>query len=86
MVDLNNALRGKVRIKNVSGADYFIEELGDHQIADQEELDIMDPTLPSYYNDWEAANRLVTALTGAKLYQDIQAGDIEVVLNQPPMG
>jgi hypothetical protein len=75
--------RGRVVVKNVSGEDYTIEEI-DHLLADQEQVDLLDLDLSSHYQDWEAANRLVTGLETAKLYQDIQSGDVEIVENTPP--
>jgi len=77
--------RGILTIKNVSGAAYQIAELGGHEIEDNEEIDLLDDELPSFYSDWSDANRLVTETTTAQLYQDIQSGDIEVVTNTPPL-
>ena len=77
---------GTVRIKNVSGDDYPVEELGGHIVADQEIINLMDQDLPIHYDSWEAANSLVTRLVTAKLYQDIQAGDIQLIENTPPIG
>jgi len=74
------AFKGSVKIKNVSGVPYTVEEV-DQIVADQAELELMD-----YYDDWKAANRLVTQTTTAKLYADIQAGDVTVVANLPPIG
>lgn len=74
---------GTIKIKNVSGSHYVVEELGGHVITDQETIDLLDPSLPQHYADWEDANRLVTTLTTAKLYQSIQAGEIVVVENRP---
>lgn len=77
--------RGSIKIKNVSGSHYVVEELGGLVMADQEQIDLLNPSLPQHYADWADANRLVTTLTTAKLNQDIQSGDIEVVENSGPM-
>ena len=76
-------MNGVLKLKNVSGSPYAVEELSGVVVADQETIDLLDPALPQFYMTWEDANRLVTELTGAKLYQDIQAGDIEVTESQP---
>jgi len=77
--------QGSIKIKNVSGAAYTIVELGGIVvIPDQEIIDLLDPLLPQYYADWEDANRLVTVLTTAKLYQDIKDGHVIVTENVPP--
>lgn len=77
---------GILRIKNVSGSDYAIEELGGHLISDQEELDLLDTALPSFYGAFADAERAVNGCCeNTKLRQDIVAGDIEVTLNQKPI-
>lgn len=76
---------GVVRIKNVSGAPYIIEELSGHELADQEEINLCDPAIENYYRDWEAANRLVTELTTAQLHQDILAGKLTIIESRPPL-
>lgn len=76
---------GVVKVKNVSGVPYSIEELGGHIIADQEVLDLCDSGLPLYYGSYLIAVRLVEETTTAKLYQDIQLGDIEVTEKTPPV-
>jgi len=77
--------RGKVTVKNVSGSDYVVEELGGHVVADQGTVDLMDETLPTHYDDWEAANRVVTE-GASKLYQDILLGEVELVESVSPFG
>jgi len=72
---------GSVIIKNVSGDAYMIEELFGYALADGEEIDLLNAETDHFYRDWESANRLVTDLPTAKLYQDIQEGLIEVVTN-----
>jgi len=74
-------MAGTVKIKNVSGAPYFVEEMDGLEVADQATIDLLDLTLTPHYVSWEAANRLVTELTTAKLYQDIQAGKLTVIDN-----
>lgn len=76
---------GVVKIRNVSGSPYTIEELNGHVLAHNASVNLCDPEVPNYYQDWEAANRLVSELTTAKLYQDIQAGKLTVVLSRPPL-
>lgn len=73
---------GSVIIKNVSGADYWVEELTGFVLANGAEVDLMSRELPFYYLDWESANRLVTDCPTAKLFRDIQAGKIQVVSNK----
>jgi hypothetical protein len=73
--------RGSIKIQNVSGTHYVVEELGGLVVADQETIDLLDPALVQHYADWEDANRLVTSLPTAKLYQDIQAGVVVVIEN-----
>ena len=74
---------GSIKIKNVSGASYTVVELGGLAISNQETIDLLDPLLQQYYADWDDANRLVTTLQTAKLYQDIQTNKILVVENSP---
>jgi len=76
---------GVLKIKNVSGAPYAIEEIAGHTIADQEEIDLCDAELPVFYEGYDSALRLVEEMTEAKLYQDIQAGDIEVIEMTAPV-
>jgi len=74
-------MAGTLKIQNVSGASYAVEELGGLAIADQATIDLLDPLLSPHYTDWDAANRLVTELPTAKLYQDIQAGRLTIIEN-----
>jgi hypothetical protein len=78
-------IQGIVSVKNVSGAEYTIEEI-DYTMQDQEVVDLLNTGLPNHYEDWESAKRLVTTLTTAKLYQDIQAGNVVVDEIKEPMG
>ena len=82
---LMQEIPGVLKIKNVSGGPYDIEELAGHTIADQEEIDICDSNLAVYYEGYKSALRLVEETTTAKLYQDIQSGDIEVTEKTPPV-
>jgi hypothetical protein len=77
---------GIVRIKNVSGAEYEVVELGGFILADQEEVDLLDATLATHYDEYHAAFQLVTALSTAQLYQDIQAGKVALLETTPPPG
>ena len=70
---------GIARIKNVSGSPYAIEEMPGVTVADQEEIDLLDPALPTHYEIFEDVNNLLTNLPNAKLRQDIDAGLIEIV-------
>ena len=74
---------GSVVIKNNSGTPYVVAECGSVSIDPDEILDICALDTPGKY-EWEAANRLVTAMVGSQLYQDIQSGDIQVVTNRAP--
>ena len=77
---------GILRVKNVSGVAYSIEELGGHSLADQEEVDLLDTALPTHYGSFSDAERAVNGCCGdTKLRQDIVAGDIEVTLSQKPI-
>lgn len=80
-----NVDKGILRIKNISGAPYSFEELGGHTIQDQETVDLMDTSLPAFYDDWIAAWSAAKELSTTKLYQDIQAGDLEIVEWKAPM-
>lgn len=73
---------GLVLIKNVSGASYTVEELAGYELQNGAEVDLLSRALPFYYDSWESANRLVTACPTAKLYRDIQAGKVQVVVNK----
>jgi len=77
--------RGSVIIKNESGSTYNVVELGGLELANGAQLDLMDSGLASYYDDYEAANTLVTTLATAKLRQDILTEDIVVIFNSPPV-
>ena len=79
----NPALIGSVVIQNNTNETYFVEELGDYELLTGDTVDLLDDELPNYYRDWDSANRLVSSLPTAKLYQDIQSGDIEVMANTP---
>jgi hypothetical protein len=73
-----------VVIKNISDEPYSIEELGGVSLPSGENLDLMDGALPSFYNNWWAANYLVTVENPSKLWADIQAGKIELVSSTEP--
>ena len=79
-------MRGIVKIKNVSGTDYVLEELAGLVLVDQEEVDLLNPEIPDAYDEYQVALVLVTALTTAQLYQDIQAGKITLLETTPPLG
>ena len=68
-----------VKIKNISGGDYSVGEIGGHLLADAEEVDLMNDALPVFYDDYATAVNLVTVVNGSKLYQDIQSGKVSVV-------
>ncbi len=71
-------MREILKVRNVSGASYTVEETGTI-LGDGEELDLM-----TVYDNWDAANTLVSSLPTAKLYQGIQAGDIMIVESVAP--
>lgn len=73
---------GSVIIKNVGPEPYRVEELLGYMLEPGAEVDLMDSKLSFFYSDWSAANKLVTTLESAKLNRDIQAGKIQVILNQ----
>lgn len=68
-----------VVIRNVSGGDYAVAELGGVIIADDATLDLMD-----HYDNWDAARALVMTANPSQLWADIQAGDVEVVSTAAP--
>jgi len=72
---------GSIVIKNNTGAEYIVEELFGYVLAIDGEIDLLNAETDYFYRDWDAANRLVTNLPTAKLYQDIQSGDIFVIVN-----
>lgn len=76
---------GVLKIKNVSGGPYTVEELDDHIMANDEEINLCDSGMPVYYEGYKSALRLVEETTTAQLYQDIQSGDIEVTEKTPPV-
>ena len=76
--------RGSITIKNNTAEPYAVAEMGGTIIAPGAEIDMMDEAVDGHYGDYEAAHRLVGQLQTAKLRQDIMAGDIIVVLDQPP--
>jgi hypothetical protein len=73
-----------VVIKNISDEPYSVEELGGISLSSGESLDLMDDGLPSFYDNWWAANYLVTVENQSKLWADIQAGKIELVSSTEP--
>jgi len=73
----------KLRIRNVSGALYHLEELG-VDLAVDEVVDLLDEALPEHYLSWQEANDLVAKANASKLWIDLQSGDLEVVENVPP--
>lgn len=73
-----------VVIKNISGGDYAIVELGSTIIADVATLDLMDEELPAFYDNWNMVNSLVTEANSSQLWADIQVGKIELVSSTPP--
>jgi len=75
---------GSVLIKNISEETYSVEELGGAEIPAGESLDLMDEALPNYYNNWWAANYLVTVENPSQLWSDIQAGKIELMSSTEP--
>lgn len=75
--------RGSIIVRNTTGSPYAVQEMGGTTIAPGAELDLLSEAVAGRYTDYEAANRLVTALPTAQLYQDIQAGTIVIVANIP---
>ena len=75
---------GTLKIKNVSGAPYSVEELGGVILDIGGEIDLMDEALPSHYDHWEAANAAAYTSPEGRLCQDIDAGILEVVDATPP--
>lgn len=78
--------QGAVVIKNVSQTSYEVAEIGGHVLAPQSQVDLLDTNLPEFYDDWQAAKDLVTEENTSQLYQDIEAGTIEVVELREPIG
>ena len=81
----SNIENGILKIKNVSGSDYVIEELGGHVLADQAELDLLDTALPSFYGSYRDAERCLFESPNCSLCQDIDAGNLQVVENRKPV-
>jgi hypothetical protein len=73
--------KGSIKIKNVSGESYYIEEI-DYTLEDQAIIDLLDETLDNYL-DYASANRLLTECVNAKLYKDVKSEIINVVSNIP---
>ena len=81
----SDVANGLIRIKNVTGSDYTVEELDNHVLADQAELDLLDTALAVSYGVYRDAERCAYECPAGKLCQDIVAGSIEVTLKQRPM-
>jgi hypothetical protein len=81
----SDAANGILKIKNVTGSDYAIEELDGHILADQAELDLLDTALPTFYGVFRDAERSAYECPAGQLCQDIEAGNIEVTLKQNPV-
>lgn len=73
-----------VIVKNMSGVDYDVAELGGVVLGDGQSIDLMDDNLVTYYDSWAAANGLVAKANSSQLWADIAAGKIEVVESKPP--
>ena len=73
-----------VLLKNTSGGDYAVAELGGTVVADDATIDLMDDELDVFYDNYNMAKDLVTRENQSQLWADIQAGDIEVVSTTPP--
>jgi hypothetical protein len=73
-----------VILRNVSKDDYVVAELGGVLVAKNDTIDLMDDTLPAFYDNWEAANALVAYENSSQLWSDIQAGLLEVVEVKKP--
>lgn len=73
-----------LKIRNDSGGVYSVEELGGYDLDPGEEVDLMDEAVPGHYDNFDAARALVHSTPTAKLYQDIQAGDISITQEQRP--
>ena len=73
--------KGSIIVRNTTGSPYAVVEMGGTVIAPGAEIDILDENVAGHYGDYEAAHRLVSDLTTAKLRQDIVAGNIVVVTN-----
>jgi len=77
-------IEGSVVIKNISDESYEIEELGGVSLPSGESLDLMNENMSPHYDNWSAANYLVTVENQSKLWADIQAGKIELVSSTEP--
>lgn len=76
-------IAGSLVIQNVTDDPYPVEELMGYVLAPGAQVDLLSTELDFFYRDWVAAYRLVTSCRTAKLYQDIQAGKIKVLVNRP---
>jgi hypothetical protein len=76
--------RGIFKLKNATETIYSIAELGHIVTIDPgAEVDIMDPSLPMYYDAWLSIEQIKRSTT-SQLAQSIQAGDLEITAEQPP--
>lgn len=76
--------RGVFKVKNVSGGTLELAEIAGHELADQAELDFLDDELPTYYEDYEAIKK-ASQMATTGLYAQLQAGDLIVVEDVPPL-
>jgi hypothetical protein len=77
-------MSGSVTIKNISGSNYAVAELGGLIIADDATIDLMDDSLAAFYNNYDMVEALVTTPNNSQLWTDIQAGNIKVIATVPP--
>jgi hypothetical protein len=77
---------GSVKVKNVSGSPYVVEELGGYALAAGATVDLVGENTETVhrYGDFYTAKRLVESVTTAKLYRDIRLGAIELVEVRAP--
>lgn len=75
---------GSFIIRNTSGTEYSIAELGGVALANDATRDLLDAGEGVHYKSYEAVVRLTTVSTGAQLYRDILAGDITIVSQRQP--
>jgi hypothetical protein len=67
-----------VFVKNIGDSAITLPEIGGYELAVDEEIDMMDDTLPSgHYTDHRAVLRALNDLTGTVLYQEREAGNLE---------
>jgi hypothetical protein len=62
-----------VYVKNISTRSYNIVEIGNHELAAGDTVELTDPALPSHYRRFQFALRAIKELLATSLYQGVHA-------------